>query len=346
MRTLMIKVSELGIRRAANTLLITLFTALLPIASLHAQGVGETSYDGTTAWGDPDLQGLWTNESRTPMERPVELGNKAFFTEEDVQAMRAAAEPAPVDTISDEVSVPVAGGNVGAHSAIWLDQGEALLSTRQTSLIVDPPNGRAPLRDSAWQARENRLQHLEDDYLNFTPWDRCITRGVPGAMLPAAYNNAYRLIQTPDHIAIMHEMIHEVRIIPLDKADHNDERIKLWMGDSVARWEGTTLVVETTNFHGRGMIANSGGGGRLRGVSVTEDLHLVERFTRIDEDTIIWEVTITDPDIYTQPFTISMPMTNDPDYVIYEYACHEGNQAIRNILSAGREREKREAAEL
>jgi hypothetical protein len=342
----MIKVSDLGIRRAANTLLITLFSALLPIASLHAQGVGETSYDGTTAWGDPDLQGLWTNESRTPMERPVELGNKAFFTEEDVQAMRAAAEPAPVDTISDEVSVPVAGGNVGAHSAIWLDQGEALLSTRQTSLIVDPPNGRAPLRDSAWQARENRLQHLEDDYLNFTPWDRCITRGVPGAMLPAAYNNAYRLIQTPDHIAIMHEMIHEVRIIPLDKADHNDERIKLWMGDSVARWEGTTLVVETTNFHGRGMIANSGGGGRLRGVSVTEDLHLVERFTRIDEDTIIWEVTITDPDIYTQPFTISMPMTNDPDYVIYEYACHEGNQAIRNILSAGREREKREAAEL
>jgi len=342
----MIKVSDLGIRRAANTLLITLFSALLPIASLHAQGLGETSYDGTTAWGDPDLQGLWTNESRTPMERPVELGNKAFFTEEDVQAMRAAAEPAPVDTISDEVSVPVAGGNVGAHSAIWLDQGEALLSTRQTSLIVDPPNGRAPLRDSAWQARENRLQHLEDDYLNFTPWDRCITRGVPGAMLPAAYNNAYRLIQTPDHIAIMHEMIHEVRIIPLDKADHNDERIKLWMGDSVARWEGTTLVVETTNFHGRGMIANSGGGGRLRGVSVTEDLHLVERFTRIDEDTIIWEVTITDPDIYTQPFTISMPMTNDPDYVIYEYACHEGNQAIRNILSAGREREKREAAEL
>jgi hypothetical protein len=235
MRTLMIKVSELGIRRAANTLLITLFTALLPIASLHAQGVGETSYDGTTAWGDPDLQGLWTNETRTPMERPVELGNKAFFTEEDVQAMRAAAEPAPVETISDEVSVPVAGGNVGAHSAIWLDQGEALLSTRQTSLIVDPLNGRAPLRDSAWQAREYRLQHLEDDYLNFTPWDRCITRGVPGAMLPAAYNNAYRIIQTPDHVAIMHETIHEVRIIPLDKADHNDERIKLWMGDSVAR---------------------------------------------------------------------------------------------------------------
>ena len=262
--------------------------------------------------------------------------------------MQASAEPQPqpIAAIVDEVSAPPVGGNVGAHPPIFLDQGEVLLSTRQTSLIIDPPNGRAPLRDSAWQAREERLQHLEDDYLNFTPWDRCITRGVPGAMLPAAYNNAYRIIQTPDHVVIMHEMIHEVRVIPLDKSVHNDERVKLWMGDSVAHWEGNTLVVETTNFHGRGMIANSGAGGRLRGVSVTEDLHLVERFTRISEDTIIWEVTITDPEIYTQPFTISMPLTHDPDYVIYEYACHEGNQAIRNILSAGREREKREAAEL
>ena len=153
MRTLMIKVSELGIRRVANTLVITLFSALLPITTLHGQGAGDTSYDGTTAWGDPDLQGLWTNETRTPMERPVELGNKAFFTEEDVQAMRAAAEPAPVEAIVEEVSVPAVGGNVGAHSAIWLDQGEALLSTRQTSLIVDPPNGRAPLRDSMASSR-------------------------------------------------------------------------------------------------------------------------------------------------------------------------------------------------
>ena len=343
MTTLMINVSELGIRRAPATLLILIFSGLLPIALLHAQDV---SYDGITAWGDPDLQGLWTNETRTPMERPVELGNKAFFTEEDIQAMQAGAEPALDQAIVEEVSAPPVGGNVGAHPPIFLDQGEVLLSTRQTSLIIDPPNGRAPLRDSAWQAREDRLQHLEDDYLNFTPWDRCITRGVPGAMLPAAYNNAYRIIQTPDHVAIMHEMIHEVRVIPLDKSAHNDERVKLWMGDSVARWEGNTLVVETTNFHGRGMIANSGAGGRLRGVSVTEDLHLVERFTRVGEDTIIWEVTITDPEIYTQPFTISMPLTHDPDYVIYEYACHEGNQAIRNILSAGREREKREAAEL
>ena len=241
MRTLMIKVSELDISRATNIILITLFSGLLPITPLHAQGGVDKGYDGTTAWGDPDLQGLWTNETRTPMERPVELGNKAFYTDEDVQAMQAAAEPQPqpIEAIVDEVSAPPVGGNVGAHPPIFLDQGEVLLSTRQTSLIIDPPNGRAPLRDSAWQAREERLQHLEDDYLNFTPWDRCITRGVPGAMLPAAYNNAYRIIQTPDHVVIMHEMIHEVRVIPLDKSVHNDERVKLWMGDSVAHWEET-----------------------------------------------------------------------------------------------------------
>lgn len=342
----MVKVSEIGMQRAANTLLIALFSALLPIAPLHAQGAGDTSYAGTTAWGDPDLQGLWTNATLTPMERPVELGNKAFFTEEDVQAMQAPPEPEPAGDKAEEVSAPVAGGNVGGFNAVWLDMGGALLSTRQTSLIVDPPNGRAQIRDSAMQDRDYRMQHLEDDYLNHTVWDRCITRGVPGSMLPAAYNNAYRIIQTPDHIAIMHEMIHEVRIIPLDKSVHNDEKIKSWMGDSVAHWEGNTLVVETINFNDRGMIANSGAGGRLKGVSVTEDLHLVERFTRIDEGTIIWEVTISDPEIYLQPFTISMPLSHDPDYDIYEYACHEGNHAILNILNAGREREAREAAEL
>lgn len=335
-------------QRVANTLLIALFSALLPIAPLYAQDAGDTSYAGTTAWGDPDLQGLWTNATLTPMERPVELGNKAYFTEEDVKAMQAPPEPEPepAGDKAEEVSVPVAGGNIGAFNAVWLDMGETLLSTRQTSLIVDPPNGRAQIRDSAMQVRDYRMQHLEDDYLNHTVWDRCITRGVPGSMLPAAYNNAYRIIQTPDHVVIMHEMIHEVRIIPLKKFTHNDEKIKSWMGDSVARWEGDTLVVETTNFNDRGMIANSGAGGRLKGVPVTEDLHLVERFTRTGEDTIIWEVRITDPTIYAQPFTISMPLTSDPDYTIYEYACHEGNHAIANILSAGREREAREAAGL
>jgi hypothetical protein len=127
-----------------------------------------------------------------------------------------------------------------------------------------------------------------------------------------------------------------VRIISLGKQQHIDEKIKLWMGDSVAHWEGDTLVVETTNYNDRGMIASSAAGGRLKGVPITEALRAVERFTRISEDTIIWEVTVTDPEIYTQPFTISMPLTRDDDYVMYEYACHEGNHAVPNILRGGR----------
>jgi len=153
-------------------------------------------------------------------------------------------------------------------------------------------------------------------------------------MLPAGYNNAYRIVQTNDTLIIIYEMIHDVRIIPLGKHRHIDEKIKLWMGDSVAHWEGETLIVETTNYNDRGMIANSGAGGRLKGVPVSESLHVVERFTRISENTIIWEARITDPVNFTQPFTISTPLTRDDEYVMYEYACHEGNTAIANVFAA------------
>jgi hypothetical protein len=302
-----------------------------------------------TEWGHPDLQGLFTNETTTPMERPEEFGNKAYYTDEDIDAMaaraaRAAQSQPETETAGAEVSAPPAGVNVGAYGAEWLDMGEAVLSTRQTSMIIDPPNGRAPITESAWQIHEYNLEHLEDNYIHHTVWDRCITRGVPGAMLPAGYNNAYRIIQTPDHVVIMHEMIHEVRIIPLNKSDHIDEKVRLWMGDSVAHWEADTLVIESSNFNARTEIANSYGGGRLRGLPAGEGQHLVERFTRLSEDTIIWEAEITSPQSFTQPITISLPLTRDPDYVIYEYACHEGNHAIANILSAGRQREVREAA--
>jgi hypothetical protein len=305
-----------------------------------------------TEWGHPDLQGLFTNEidpAATPMERPEELGNKAYFTDADIRAIevRAAQAQAEPEPSAAAVSAPPAGENVGGYSAdVWglYAMAEDVLSTRQTSMIIDPPNGRAPITESAWQIREYKLEHVEDDYVNLTVWDRCITRGLPGAMLPGGYNNAYRIIQTPDHIAIMHEMIHEVRIIPLKKSDHIDEKVRLWMGDSVAHWEGDTLVIETVNFNDKTEIANSSAGGRLRGLPAGDGQHLVERFTRLSEDTIIWEARITSPQSFTQPITISLPLTRDPDYVMYEYACHEGNHALANILRAGRAREAREAA--
>ena len=325
------------------------FSSRIAMASLFlATASTSLAQDGwvnsRTPDGQPDLQGIWTNETRTPMERPEAMGNKAFFTADEIQAMTAGEKE--LDPVTGNITVPVAGANVGAYGAEWLDMGGTVMSTGQTSLIVDPPNGRAPLQDAAWESRQYDLDHLEDDYIHHTVWDRCITRGVPGAMLPAAYNNAYTIVQTPDHIAILHEMIHEVRIIPLNKSGHIDGKVKLWMGDSVAHWEGETLVVETKNFNANTMIANSGGGGRLRGLTSGEGQHLVERFTRISEDTIIWEVRITSPKSFTQPITISMPLTQDPDYTLYEYACHEGNHALGNILSAGREREAREAAGL
>ncbi|MCB1670250.1 MAG: hypothetical protein R3F41_07660 [Gammaproteobacteria bacterium] len=293
--------------------------------------------------GQPDLQGVWTNPTITPMERPASLADRAYLSDDEVAALEArTAQRRQEADANIEVSD---GGDVGAYNQIWLDSGDTVLSTGQTSLVVDPPTGRAPIRESAQQTRDYFFAHVEDHYRYHTVWDRCITRGVPGSMLPAGYNNAYRIIQTPDTVTIVYEMIHDVRIIPLDKSEHIDGRVRLWMGDSVAHWEDQTLVIETTNFNDRGMIASSAAGGRLKGVPVTDDLHVVERFTRTAEDTILWEVTVTDPEIYTRPFTISMPLTRDSEYVMYEYACHEGNHAIANILRAGRAREARETRE-
>lgn len=287
-----------------------------------------------TEQGRPDFQGVWLNATLTPMERPASQAGKQFLSEDEIIALetRTAQRRASADA-----TAAVTGGRaIVSYNQFWRDSGDTVLSTGQTSLIVDPASGLAPIRPQAEAIRDYNFAHVTDSYRHMTVWDRCITRGVPGSMLPAGYNNAYRIVQTNDTLIIIYEMIHDVRIIPLGKHRHIDEKIKLWMGDSLAHFDGDTLVVETTNYNDRGMIASSAAGGRLKGVPVTENLRAVERFTRVSEDTIIWEVTITDPDIYTQPFTISMPLTRDDEYVMYEYACHEGNHAVANILRGGR----------
>jgi hypothetical protein len=171
-------------------------------------------------------------------------------------------------------------------------------------------------------------------------WDRCITRGVPGSMFPAGYNNAYQILQVPGYVVILYEMIHDARIIPLDGRPHLPSGIRLWMGDSRGRWEGDTLVVETANFLDRGWIATSSAAGRMKGVPTSDALHVVERFTRVDAETIEYEVTIEDPNVYTRPWTVAMPLTRDPGYQIFEYACHEGNRAVENVLGGARAQEK------
>jgi hypothetical protein len=318
-------------RTFAVPALIAAICLLAPIAS--AEDSGWTL--PRTPWGHPDLQGMWTNETITPFERPVEQEGKTVLSEEEATSIEDSV--AKRRAASDGTSPP---GTVGGYNQVWLDSGDRFLSSRQTSLVVDPPNGRVPTRASAEARRDYNRAHQGDSYVHMSVWDRCISRGVPGSMFPAGYNNAYRILQTPDHVAILYEMIHDARIIPLDGEAHVGDEIRLWMGDSRGRWEGDTLVVEVSNYTDKGWIASNSASRRIKGIPQSEKLKVVERFTRVSEDTIQYEVTIEDPEIYTAPWKIAMPLTNDPGYVMYEYACHEGNMAVELVLGGARAMEK------
>src|SRR5213593_4734829 len=314
----------------------------VPIAGQSAtdrskKPVTATATTGTssrTPWGDPDLQGMWLGATITPFERPVALGNKAYWTEEEVAALEKQSADNRVDR-------PPRKGDTGAYNQFWLDSGTAVVSTRQTSLVVDPPNGRVPATPAAEAKRDYNLQHNGDSWVHMSVWDRCITRGVPGGMFPAGYNNAYQILQTPGAVVILYEMIHEARIIPMDGRPHVPAQVRSWNGDPLGRWEGNTLVVDTTNYNDKGWIATSAAAGRIKGVPQTESLHVVERFTPIDANTIDYEATIDDPKMFARPWTVSIPLHRDPTYRIYEYACHEGNRAVEGILRGARAQEIR-----
>lgn len=276
--------------------------------------------------GQPDLQGIWTDGTITPFERPARLAGKATLTAAEAAALEAqAAQNSENPTVRD--------GDVGVE--LWRDPGTKVVGTRQTSLVVDPPDGRVPLTKEAEAKHAFNLAHHGDSYEYMTTWDRCISRGVPGGMFPAGYNNAYQIIQTPGYVVIAYEMIHEAHIIPLN-ASHLPSRARQLNGDSVGRWEGNTLVVDTTNYNGHGQIATTSADGRIKGVPESEGLHVVERFTRVSADTISYEVTIDDPATYTKPWKVAIPLTRDDNYRMYEYACHEGNQGVELMLRGGR----------
>jgi hypothetical protein len=294
---------------------------------------GKTWTQPRTPDGQPDLQGVWSNRTITPFERPVELGTKAYWTEAEAAAIEKRA-------VAEQVDRPPKPGDPGSYNQAWTDTGTKVFSTRQTSLVVDPPDGRVPLTPWSEAKRDYAFAHLADSYEYQTTWDRCITRGVPGGFFPAGYNNAYRIMQTPGYVVILSEMIHETRAIPTDGRSHLPSNIRQWNGDSVGHWEGNTLVVDTTNYSGQGMIATSAATARIKGVPESEALHVVERFTRSSAGTISYEVTIDDPNAYTRSWKVAMPLTLEPDYAIYEYACHEGNLAMVDILSAGRAQDR------
>src|SRR5882762_500185 len=298
-------------------LLIGIVLLTLPLAGQSTKGY----VPPRAADGKPDLQGIWTNPTITPFERPAELRDKEVLTENEVAELEARAAQTNIDA-------PPKAGDVGAYNRFWFDSGTKVVSTRQTSLVVEPRDGTVPVRPEAEAKRDYDLAHLTDSYEHMSVWDRCITRGVPAGMFPAGYNNAYQIVQIPGYVVILYEMIHETRMIPLDGRPHLPRSVGLWNGDSVGRWERNTLVVDTTNFNGKGWIASSASAGRIKGIPQSTALHLVERFTRVDADTIDYEVTIDDPNVYTKPWKVAIPLNRDPTYVIYEYACHEGNVAV------------------
>jgi len=313
---------------------------------LPAQATGEgqaravrTAAEGTaaegsglrTSWGDPDLQGVWDYRTITPLERPRELADQAFFSADEI-AQREARAAARLDEVPDGEPT----GGITVHAPYWTDPGRFLLEGGRTSLIVDPSDGRVPPM-TAEAAAGNRgggggFGTRADSWEDRSMMERCITQGLPRAIMPTLYNNNIHIVQAPGTVAIVHEMIHEARVIPLDGRAHLNAGLRPIIGDSRGRWEGETLVVETTNFSEDS---------NFRGA--TRNLRLVERFTRLDAATLGYELTIDDPTVWTQPWTVAYPM-RPSEGPIYEYACHEGNYGLRNILEVARDEEKAAAA--
>ena len=278
-----------------------------------------------TAWGDPDLQGLWPGSVNIPLQRPVSMGTRGTLTEQEFAARDAAERKRVAD----------------GH---WIEYYPA---SYQASLVVDPPDGRIPpmtpeaekrnkaVRDGLGPPSLGGVDQRADSWEDFDLWGRCITKGLIGSMLPGnLYNKGNQILQVPGYVVIRNEMVHETRVIPLDGKPHAGSDIRTYMGDGRGHWQGNTLVVDTTNF--KKDIGMNG----INFALLTEALHIVERFTRTAPNELSYEATIEDPGTWARPWTIHVPFTSDPTYIIYEYACHEANYGLADILKGARETEK------
>jgi hypothetical protein len=314
-------------RRIASIspLLVALTVSILVPDCLSAQSAAAPAEAPATpkAWvtprtpdGQPDLQGVWTNYNSTPFE---------VFSSSDTPNLYAGD---PEGT---------AGGT--SPSSFPVDATGRKL-TKRRSLVIDPPSGRVPVMAWAEEKRDHNLARITDSWEYQTAWERCITRGVPGGIFPASYNSGYQIIQAPGYVVIYYEMIHEARVIPLGDRKHLPPGIRLWNGDSRGHWEGDTLVVDITNYNDKGNVATNIATQRIRALPQSQDLHVVERFTRVDDKTINYEVLIEDPKVFATPWKVALPLTMEPNHQLFEYACHEGNYALPNTLSAGRARDK------
>ena len=310
---------------------------LSPTAAAAQSGGGWTA--PLTAWGDPDLQGVWTSATLTPLERPERQAGRELLTEEEAAEIeRRSAENRAAN---DGKSAP---GSVGGYNQVWLDAGTRITGSRRTALIVDPPDGRIPWRPGEREAHDReRARYGVGPFHSHTDADtgeRCITDGLPNMVPLQPYNMNLQVLQTPGQVVMLHEMYHELRVIPLD--DRPLTGIEQWTGEARGRWEGDTLVVETVNFVDKPDAFWSSPWRKARSA-----LTLVERFTRVGPESIDYTFTLEDPEVFARPWTASAPMTTDQASrgvtagQLWEYACHEGNHAMVNILSGARAEEAR-----
>ena len=305
-----------------------------------------------TAWGDPDLQGIWNNNTITPLERPAELADQEFLSAEEAAALeRQAAESVDRQNAPSEVRTePLpAGGNVGAYNSYWTEQGTRVVPTRRTSLIVDPPTGRLPdltpeglsritsaenRRIAA--ARDGRVPANGPEDMGLS--ERCLWyRGIP--TFPTGYNNNYHIVQNPDFVVILQEHIHDLRVITLDGRPHLPPNIRQFAGSSRGRWEGDTLVVETTNLRAPFIRRWNRPEHSLARGDLSEAVHVLERFRRVGPDTLDYEFTVTDPNTWTTPWSGSLPWAR-VEGPMFEFACHEGNYGMTNMLTGSRADER------
>ncbi len=305
-----------------------------------------------TAWGDPDLQGTYTNKTITPLQRPQALADREFLTEEEAANLERNTLDRNERLLRRAAQRTTVGGNVGAYNNFWLDGGTK--PTGRTSLIVDPPDGRIPPLTPEAQRREaarveaRQARGPADSWEDLELNDRCLIWSAGPPMLPSAYNNNFMILQTPGYVVIQVEMIHDTRIIPLDGRPHLPPSVRQWLGDPRGHWEGDTLVVETTNLVRTEANAAAVGGDpiRLRAANARTDdtVSVIELFTRVDADTVSYEFTIEDPTKWTTSFSGEFPMRRIDD-LLFEYACHEGNYSMVGILGGERALEKARAAQ-
>ncbi len=311
---------------------ISLLTGLALLLALPLAAAGDNWNAPKTAWGEPDLRGVWDYRTITPLERPKEMAGKAVLSDEEAAEFETSLVKTKDKDRRQSDGLTLQADVANAYNEFWWDYGKTLTDDKRTSLIVDPPDGRIPALTSQGQKRYDAIRaararppHTEIDR---GVAERCILGFNAGPPYnPSAYNNNVHIFQTPGYAVLLVEMVHDARVVPLDNRAHLPENMKQWRGDARGHWDGDTLVVESRNFTDKTSFRGSG-----------KNMHLTERFTRVAADQIVYEYTIDDPESFTKPWTVAIPMVSN-DQPMYEYACHEGNHAMATMLAGARAQE-------